>query len=95
MIWKILAFSDTFLMVFPLAVVRSKMALIVACTECFTFLLPCYTFTEFIKPQSTYMGKKVQFLYSDDKTTLGILGTTDTGCGLHLITSGYFFKVHE
>ena len=37
LIWKILAFSDLFLMVFSLAMVRIVMVLIVACTEFLTF----------------------------------------------------------
>lgn len=94
LIWKILAFSDSFLMVFPLAVVRMEMALIGACNEFLKFFLfLCSTFTVFIRTQSAfYWGKSPIFISWWQNHFTSILGTANIGCELHLITSTSFFS---
>lgn len=90
---KILAFSDSFLMVFPLAVVRIGMALVVACTEFLTLSFPGLHIHSIYQTTVCFiLGGCSIFIFRWQNHVSGILEPTDiVGCELHLITAESFF----
>ena len=99
LIWKILAFSDLFLMVFSLAVVKIVMVLIAACTEFLTFSFFHVLLSQYLSSHSLLiLGGELNFYILMTKPLQAFLGllTLDVSfISLHKKNLFFFKNVYE